>query len=297
MSQTTFLKDSEHHLLPGQFAHCNTEQQRNQAVRDFKHHILQYYKQHARPFVWRSEISPYNVVVSEIMLQQTQTSRVAGKFETFIAELPTFADLAAASQQQVLRLWQGLGYNRRALALHKIAQRVINNFKGNLPNNTTILETFPGIGQATAASICAFAFNAPTVFIETNIRAVFIHAFFKSGEVVHDKQIIPLIEITLDKNNPREWYYALMDYGVMLKKKYKNPSRRSKHHTKQSKFKGSDREIRGAIVRRLTQSVHADIAEFLDAANNDNARLHTIVDQLVKEGFVVVAGSRLSIVS
>ena len=258
----------------------------------FKDFIWAFYREQGRSFAWRNNEDPYAVVVSEIMLQQTQTYRVAPKFEVFMQSFPTFHALAQAPLQDVLVAWQGLGYNRRALALHVIAQRVVAEHDGMLPNNPEILITFKGIGPATASSICAFAFNRPTIFIETNIRSVFIHSFFKGREKVDDKELLPLVQATLDHENPREWYYALMDYGVYLKKEKGNPSRKSKHHTKQSKFEGSDRQVRGAIVRAVTR--HGQLSEsdlFIATKEPDETRFSRILAQLATEGFVVKNGA------
>ncbi len=252
----------------------------------FREMVWSYYQHHRRSFSWREEITPYRVVVSEIMLQQTQTDRVKPKFEAFVAQFDSFALLAQATQREVLQMWQGLGYNRRGLALHKIAQRVMHEHEGALPNEPAALVNFSGIGPNTAASICAFAFNKPVTFIETNIRTVFLHVFFRDQDGIHDKALMPLIEQALDLHNPREWYYALMDYGVFLKKHFKNPSRRSRHHTKQSKFEGSDRQIRGAIVKLL---IHHESLSF-DALQKNLGRNHlkikSILEDLVQEGFI-----------
>jgi len=257
----------------------------------FKDFIWAFYREQGRIFAWRNNEDPYAVVVSEIMLQQTQTYRVAPKFENFIYNFPTFQALAQAPLQEVLAVWQGLGYNRRALALHNSAQRVVAKHNGVLPNDPEILVTFKGIGPATAASICAFAFNRPTVFIETNIRSVFIHSFFKGRDKVDDKELLPLVQATLDHENPREWYYALMDYGVYLKKEKGNPSRKSKHHTKQSRFEGSDRQVRGAIVRAVTRSGELSEADlFVATKEPDETRFARILAQIEKEGFVVKKG-------
>lgn len=253
----------------------------------FQRFIWSFYRNQGRSFAWRNNNDPYAVVVSEIMLQQTQTYRVEPKFDLFMAEFPTIEALADASLQDVLAAWQGLGYNRRALALQSIAQRVVNDYGGMVPKDPEVLVTFKGIGPATAASICAFAFNRPTVFIETNIRSVFIHSFFQGRKAVHDKEIMPLVAATLDRENPREWYYALMDYGVHLKKEKGNPSRKSKHHTKQSRFEGSDRQLRGAIVRAVTRVGKIAETELMRIVKEkDEKRFKQIVEQLEKEGFL-----------
>jgi A/G-specific adenine glycosylase len=249
--------------------------------------VWDFYRQCGRTFSWRATHCPYHIVVSEIMLQQTQTYRVEPKYEQFIATLPTLDALADASLNTVLSLWQGLGYNRRAKYLHELAQRVVAEYDGVLPDTPEQLITFSGIGRNTAASICAFAHNKPIVFIETNIRTVFIYSFFRDNDLVSDNELLPLIEQTLDHQNPREWYYALMDYGVHLKKQFGNPARRSLHRTKQSTFEGSDRQIRGAIIRLLTKNSKIGIPELLSAINRPKERVVPIMAKLLKEGLII----------
>lgn len=255
--------------------------------------IWQFYRQNRRDFVWRNlNPDPYHIVVSEIMLQQTQTSRVAIKFPEFIAQFPTFEILAQAQRADVLATWVGLGYNRRGVALHEIAQKVVTEFDGQLPACVQTLKTFKGLGHATASSIVAFAFNQPTVFIETNIRAVFIYSFFNKEQEVPDQLLMPLIEKTVCKANPREWYYALMDYGVYLKKQFKNPSRKSKHHSVQSTFEGSDRQIRGAIIKLLSQKKQLELAQLIDLLEFDSKRIEQQCNKLVKEGMITLSTNR-----
>ena len=245
--------------------------------------IWNYYHANGRQFAWRATEDPYAIFISEIMLQQTQTYRVAPKYELWLAEFPNFQSLADAPLRDVLSVWQGLGYNRRGMYAQKVAQRVVAEYQGMLPADPIILETFPGIGKNTAGSICAFAFNMPVVFIETNIRAVYIHSFFKDSQSVHDKELLPLIAQTVDQHNAREWYYALMDYGVFLKQQGKNPSRKSVHHTKQSKFQGSDRQIRGAVIKLLTRHSALTFEQLVVQLEKDAQRVQHIIDQLNKE--------------
>jgi A/G-specific adenine glycosylase len=252
----------------------------------FRELIYTYYKNHGRSFAWREAWDPYHIVVSEIMLQQTQTDRVKSKYEQFIIAFPTVQALAHASIAEVLKVWQGLGYNRRALALHAFAQRVMQDYHGTIPQDPEILQTFKGIGAATAASITAFAFNKPTVFIETNIRAVFIHCFFPQAEAVKDAELLPLVEQTLDRAQSRIWYYALMDYGVMLKKTHKNPSRKSAHYSVQSKFEGSQRQLRGAIIKQLTVTLHVTFKELTKSIERDPQEILSMLTSLEREGFI-----------
>lgn len=266
-----------------------------QELHAFQATIKEYYANNRRSFPWREHISPYHVVVSEIMLQQTQTDRVVQKFISFVEQFPDFESLAFAPFHDVLRFWKGLGYNRRAMALQKIAQIVIADYDGKLPTSPEILETFPGIGKATARSILAFAFNAPTVFIETNIRTVFIYFFFKDRTAVHDKELMPLIAKTVDQDNAREWYYALMDYGVMLKKTVGNLCRMSSHYTKQSKFQGSDRQIRGMILQVLLDQPGIAQASLAALLEKEEQRVDKILNDLCTEGFVKNTGGMLEL--
>lgn len=257
------------------------------SINDFKKIIWQYYSEHGRHFDWRDVDDPYKVFISEVMLQQTQTARVAIKYPEFIVKFPDFHALAQAPLKEVLLAWQGMGYNRRGMYLHRAAQIIIQDHRGILPNDPAFLDTLPGIGAATAASICAFAFNNPTIFIETNIRAVFIHFFFSGQEKIHDKQLLPLVDAAVDMDNPREWYYALMDYGVLLKKTLINPNRKSLHHAKQSKFEGSDRQIRGIILKILTNSDQAIAQEkIVQSIGKDHERILKIIEQMINEQFI-----------
>lgn len=271
-----------------------------QSIGRFKTIIRNYYKTHGREFSWRSDIRPYSILISEIMLQQTQTSRVAEKYAEWMSAFPDFETLAEAPLKKVLTIWQGMGYNRRAIALKKCAEIVMKKYKGKLPNTTEELITLPYIGPNTAGSIAAFAFNKPTVFIETNIRSVFITFFFPDKSDVHDNSILELVEKTLDKKNPREWYYALMDYGVLLKTTFGNPNKKSRHYSKQSKFAGSNRELRGAILRELNSSKELSIKELQKSLKKQNIpatilKLRATLKSLADEGFVGEKNDRYSI--
>lgn len=252
----------------------------------FSKEILTFYLNQGRQFSWRSELSPYRVLVSEIMLQQTQTGRVEEKFVAFIGKFPGFQELAAAEFSEVLRCWKGLGYNRRAKYLHDISRNVVTEFDSVLPDDPEILVTYSGIGKATAASICVFAFNKPYAFIETNIRTVFIHFFFPEQLGVSDADIMDLVEKTMDREHPRRWYYALMDYGVMLKKTVGNLSRKSSNYRKQSRFEGSDRQLRGRILDLLLSHSQVDVKTVATLLDQPEDRLRALTRALVSEGLV-----------
>ena len=248
--------------------------------------VLSFYDEHGRDMAWRNTTDPYQILVSEIMLQQTQVERVSLKFPEFIRAFPDFAVLASAPLGNVLTAWQGMGYNRRAIALQKCAIRVMNEYNGLLPDDVEILATFPGIGRATASSIAAFAFNKPVIFIETNIRRVFIHYFFHDTDLVRDTEILPIVKKALYQKNPRVWYWALMDLGTMLKKKVPNPNRRSVHYAKQSPFEGSDRKIRGAILKIVLNAHFLNEEEIIDCFPEDRNRARKILSALEQEGFI-----------
>jgi A/G-specific adenine glycosylase len=255
-------------------------------IKAFQGQIYAYYRSHCRDLPWRRTTNPYNIVVSEIMLQQTQVERVHGKYLEFINAFPDFKSLSKASQKDVLAMWQGLGYNRRALALKRLAENVVSMHGGALPRDVEVLISLPGIGKTTAGEILAFAFNIPTVFIETNIRRVFIHEFFDGKEDVKDTEILPLVEATVDSKHPREWYWALMDYGSMLKKNVENPNRRSAHYIRQTPFEGSDRRIRGLVLKRLLNHTPLSAEILIEETGVSLDHLKQILAGLVGEGFI-----------
>ena len=254
-------------------------------------------EEHQRDFPWRSIDDPYAVLVSEIMLQQTQVSRVEKYWVRFLELFPTLDALASADVSLVLEMWQGLGYNRRALALKRTAEYCAEHHAGKLPEEHAQLLLLPGIGPATAGGVVAFAFQRPTLYLETNVRTVFLHELFPDEEGVSDKQLEPLVLKTCSKEDPRGWYYALLDYGAHLKSVTPNPSRRSKHYTKQSAFEGSKRQKRAELVR----IVLAESGITLDEARRrldefeagkgrtpiDQALFDELVSTLSCEGFFV----------
>jgi A/G-specific adenine glycosylase len=226
-------------------------------ILQFQTYILDWYSKYGRHNLpWRTNYDPYHVLISEVMLQQTQVSRVIPKFLAFLDTFPTIKELAQATPKQIIQSWQGLGYNRRGLYLQKTAAAVMEKHNGIIPQTQDQLLKLPGVGPYTATAVAAFAFNKPVVVIETNIRAIYIHHFFAhslKGEVP-DTLLIPYIESTLYAENPRLWYSALMDYGSQLKLLIPNPSRKSKQYTKQSSFKGSFRQLRGSLLKQLTNT-------------------------------------------
>lgn len=268
-------------------------------IKAFREEIWNHYHQEGREFPFRSPRHyqvPYRVVISEIMLQQTQATRVQGKYLEFLKKFPDFKSIERATQAEILEAWKGLGYNRRALALKKIARMILHDHGGHVPREIDKLEEFPWIGPNTAASISTFAFNLPNVFIETNIRTVYLHFFFKNEKEVMDAEILPLVKQTLDTSNPREWYYALMDYGVFLKKRYKNKiAKRGKQYKRAASFTGSSRQARGKILRLVLQQPRSldEITKHLGDEKPDS--IPSILKDMIKEGFLSRDGEMYSI--
>lgn len=251
------------------------------------------------------------------MLQQTQASRVVGKYEEFLQHFPTLAALDRASVAEVISAWRGLGYNRRALALKKIAAIAGEKWHHKLPKlSAEELDALPHIGYATACSISAFAWDMPVSFIETNIRRVFIHRFFKGQSGVSDKDILLLVERTLPRlataksqnvshSSSREWYYALMDYGSVLKGATENPNRRSSGYKRQSAFIGSNRQVRGAILAVLATPEYSRgcsknvlfrrVQKYLGATRVYQKDIHKNIQTLQQEGFLQIAGNTISL--
>lgn len=259
---------------------------------DFKKIVWDYYTKNKRQLPWRETTNPYKVFISEVMLQQTQVTRIIPKYDLFLKTFPNFSSLANAPLSDLLRVWQGIGYNRRALYLQKSAQIIVKEHNGLIPKDTLELIKLPGIGISTASSILVYAYNLPLVFIETNVRRIYIHHFFKGKENIHDKELLPYVEQTLDRINPREWYYALMDYGTYLAKTIENPNRKSKHYTKQSKFHGSIRQVRGHILKLLVSQDEVYVKDVL-TKKFDTEKIDIAIKQLIDEGFIEFKNNKI----
>lgn len=257
-----------------------------QTAKAFQHLIYSHYRATPRPMPWRDTHDPYRILISEIMLQQTRVERVKVKYDEFLVAYPTLSDLAAAPLVDVLRAWQGLGYNRRAIALKRCAEEIQTRFNGRFPSSISELESLPGIGPYTARAVAAFAFGIAEPCLETNIRTVCIHFFFHDRNRVTDREIMPLVAATIDHSNPREWYYALMDFGVMLKQRYTNPSRRGSQHVRQSRFEGSNRQLRSKMLRALLDNPGISLRSLSLLLGTGHEILEKNLAALEREGFL-----------
>jgi len=239
----------------------------------FRKTVLDFYKQEGRHTLpWRvgdngisKSEQAYRILVSEAMLQQTQVARVVPYYLRWFLKFGTKEVLANASLAEVLILWQGLGYNKRAKALWETAKIICNERGGVIPTTRIELLKLPGIGRYTAGAICVFAYNQKEVLVETNIRTVVIYHFFTeisrsskktqgaSSEKIGDEAIETILKEVQPHKNFREWNWALMDYGAYLKREGNRTNELVKGYAKQSAFKGSSREVRGAIIRALSK--------------------------------------------
>lgn len=258
---------------------------------EFQRFIAQRGEELYRAMPWREDTRPYYVLVSELMLQQTQVPRVVPKFAAFIAAFPDERALASASLADVLKLWQGLGYNRRAKFLHQAAQMIVSEYGGRFPENEVDILRLPGVGNNTAGAILAYAFNQPAIYVETNVRTVYIHHFFADNFAVDDKQIIELVAATIDRDKPRAFYQALMDYGSWLKGQGVRNTAQSRHYKKQSPLQGSVREVRGQIIKQLSGGdMNEAVLRRLVAADE---RFDAALAGLVRDELVAVTNAQV----
>jgi len=261
---------------------------------EFNDVLWRHYADLARTMPWRNsgpdgEYSIYKIIVSELMLQQTQVDRVVPKFEAFVSHFPTIESLAKAQFSEVVGLWNGLGYNRRSKYLHFAAQSLSRKPE---PYTYEDLLACKGIGHNTAAAILVYSYNMPIVFVETNIRTVYIHHFFGDAESVSDKDIEAILSQSIDLEHPREFYWALMDYGTFLKKQGSRAARRSVSYAKQSTFEGSRRQLRGRVLRQLTEgamSVEGARLKFSDD------RLEGVLQDLEKDSLITQKDGYISL--
>lgn len=256
--------------------------------------------EHYRDLPWRHTSDPYAVLLSEIMLQQTQVTRVVPYWERWLTDFPTLEALAAAPLEPVLRAWQGLGYNRRAVALKRAAEQVVAEHHAagaagpaTLPSDEAALRALPGIGPATAAGVRAFAFRLPSAYLETNVRAVVLHELFADADGVPDREVAPLVARAAEAAQSRGidaavWNWALLDYGAHLKRSMPNPSRRSAHHTRQSAFEGSRRQKRARLLRAVMETPGSTADALATDLGIESGLAATLLEELAAEGFLTL---------
>lgn len=275
----------------------------NKRVQEFNEILFAWNNNVYRPMDWRPKkrdtkvvLDPYRILVSEIMLQQTQVDRVRTKFAEFILRFPDVSMLARAPLRDVLRLWSGLGYNRRAKYLHQAAKAVVSEHDGKFPRDFTKLQALPGIGRSTAAAIMAFAWNEPYPMIDTNLRRILVRSFF-DGNIPSDAVLFDFAQAMIPTGRGRAWNYAMLDLGAMVctARRHSDACPMFDFHgdvddfvykKPQSKFKGSKRSYRGALLKALvaegTLSRKAAEAFFADTPYDGKAA----IDELLEEGIL-----------
>jgi A/G-specific adenine glycosylase len=259
----------------------------NDSLQLFCDFIMQFYSEHKREFAWRETSDPYRILLSEVMLQQTQTSRVEPKYQTFLELWPTFEALASCSLEDLLSQWKGLGYNRRALNLKKSAQ-MTEQWGWTIPKDKEKILSLPGVGKSTSAALLCFCYNEKAVYLETNIRRVLLTCFYPEETEVLDKRLEELLyRLSLMVDDMKNWYYALMDYGVLLKNLLPNANTRSAHYSRQSKFENSNRQIRGLLIHILSDTGAKPLERLYSLLSSfEEERVLSCLGELEKEGFV-----------
>ena len=282
-------------------------------IQEIQQTILQWYKKNGRQLPWRQTTDLYRILVSEMMLQQTQVDRVIPKYYAFLEQFPTVSSLADAQTAEVLKMWSGLGYNRRALYLQKCAQTIKYKHNGKFPETTEELLAIPGLGKYTAAAVQSFANNKDVVVIDVNVERIFKRIFY--GKIEAAEAIAWHI---LPTNESRNWHNALMDIGALFCAA-KNPKcalcpakaccaaannkERIEATWKKRKvvpFKNSDRIVRGTILKLLTtkngqeqDQIYKQLIE--QDIKREKEKFEEIIVQLEKDGLIKKEKNMLSL--
>ncbi len=251
--------------------------------------VLSFHAKEGRDFSWRRTTDPWAILVSEVMLQQTQTARVEPLFDAWMSRFPLAKNVADAGMAELYEAWKGLGYNSRAMRLRETARICVADYGGLPPSNEKLLLQLPGVGRYTARAVLAFAWNIPSSFLETNIRAALIFHFFDGAEKITDRELESVAETVMVRDDARRWYYALMDYGAWLKKQEPNPARKAAVYAKQSTFQGSVRQARGALLRLLGERGTASLSWIAAESGIEYNRLQLAANGLARDGILTLA--------
>jgi len=260
----------------------------NRHIRNFRTKVFAFYKTRGRDLPWRKTTDPYKILISEFMLQQTQVSRVIEYFGKWIKLWPTINHLARATRSEVLMAWMGLGYNTRAVNLHRAAKIIIKDYDSNVLEAVECYKEIAGIGEYTSRAVRIFAANADLVTVDTNIRRILIHEF-RLSEDISGGALLSIAERCLPKGRSRKWHNALMDYGALYLTGTKTGIRPK---TQQSTFfKGSDRQIRAHILRTLLLQT-SSLSELYNTCSVEEKRLLRILDKMVHEQLIAIRNKR-----
>ena len=254
-------------------------------VRAFRRKVLRFYRRSGRDLPFRHTTDPYRIVVAEVMLQQTQVDRMLFWYEAWLERWPDWHSLARAGRREVLKMWSGLGYNRRALYLLETARRVVNEYQGRLPSDYRALIRLPGIGPYVANAVLVFAFGQRRAAVDTNVRRVLIHELGLPPDIPA-KAVQEIAQAVLPRTDPAEWHHALMDYGALA---LPRQAGRPRSREAGERYEGSLRQVRGEIIRRLTTAARIRLDT---VARSLACPLGTVVraaTALEKEGLVRVS--------
>jgi len=253
----------------------------SKVIQRFQKKVFTFYRRNKRQLPWRMTKDPYKILLSEFMLQQTQVNRVVSYYEKWIARWPTIQALAAAPLPEILQMWMGLGYNTRAVYLHRTAKKIVTEFEGDVLKAVTQYKQLPGIGKYTSQAVQIFVGNADMVTIDTNIRRIFISEF-DLVETISDKELWLLAEACLPRGKSRDWHNALMDYGALHLTAHRTGIRPK---TQQSRFEGSNRQIRAKILRCLLTE-NMSISKLEKNVGVEHARLRLVLEKMRTEKII-----------
>lgn len=259
-------------------------------IKQFQKKVLSFYQRNKRILPWRKTTDPYRILVSEFMLQQTQVSRVLSYYRQWINRWPTVNAIAAASLSDILQAWIGLGYNTRAVNLHRAARIIVEKFNGDVLEAMKHYKGIPGIGRYTSQAVQIFSTNADLVTVDTNIRRIFIQEFALPPDVV-EKDLWKLAEECLPRGKSRIWHNALMDYGALHLTARKTGI---KPKTRQSRFESSDRQIRARILRYILKD-KLPASELETLLEIEQKRLISILEKMISEGIITKRNNRYQV--
>ena len=261
-------------------------------ITDFQKKIWLFWKENQRDLPWRETTDPYKIFISELMLQQTQVDRVILKYIEFIKKYPTMNSIVKATDAEIIRLWKGLGYNRRALYARKAMEYLLKHFNGIFPTNEKDLRKLPGIGEYTAKAILSFALHQKVTLIDTNIRQV-VEVEFAGGKKLPEHTLFLIVKKIMPKKETWLWHQALMDYNALFLSKNKE----RKKAVNKIPFKKSNRYVRGRIIDLLRTKSYLKVKLITAMKNYEKSKedVEKAVNTLIKDGLIVQKGNTYSL--
>jgi A/G-specific adenine glycosylase len=282
---------------------------------DLDHRLLAWYRHRRTAYPWRGDRDPYRVLVSEVMLQQTQAQRVVPAFNAFLERFPSVRALAAAPRAEVVRAWGNLGYNRRAVALSEAARAIVQDHGGRIPDDPAVLRVLPGIGPYTASAIAALAYGRPTPALDVNVRRVVARARLGSDpEESRPADVARAAREWLDGTDPADWHQAVMDLGRVVCRpvprcpacpleaacavriRPRHVPTRHRPRRAGEPFVGSRRHLRGRVVALLRERHPRSLGALAASTDSSVDRVAEVVramtaERIVSAGPAAIRGS------